>query len=175
MLIGQQIDRYRLMMESNQRIPEYRKSGRSGELYSEIEIDAPPEKIWKILTDFADYPSWNPFLKTIHGSLAEGAKLSVYLKPSGATGISMKPVVVLVNPHHELRWIGHLFFFGLFDGEHVFEIRQTASGTCMFIQHEYFSGIFLPFLEPMLKRDTSRGFREMNEALKARAEQGITS
>jgi hypothetical protein len=158
------------MKESNQRLPEYRKSGHRGELYSEIEIRASPEKIWNVLTDFAVYSSWNPFIRTIEGTPVKGAKLSVYLKPSGATGMRFKPVVVKVHPQHELRWIGHLFFSGLFDGEHVFEIRQTAPGICVFVQHEYFSGIFLPFLETMLKKDTSRGFHEMNEALKTRAE-----
>jgi hypothetical protein len=32
-------------------------------------------------------------------------------------------------------------------------------------------GLLLPFLEPVLKTDTARGFTEMNEALWMRAEQ----
>jgi uncharacterized protein YndB with AHSA1/START domain len=30
------------------------------ELGTEVEIAAPPERIWEILTDFAAYPDWNP-------------------------------------------------------------------------------------------------------------------
>jgi uncharacterized protein YndB with AHSA1/START domain len=30
------------------------------ELRDEIEIEATPERVWEILTDFAAYPEWNP-------------------------------------------------------------------------------------------------------------------
>jgi uncharacterized protein YndB with AHSA1/START domain len=35
------------------------------ELHSEIEIDASAERVWAILTDFASYPRWNPFIRSI--------------------------------------------------------------------------------------------------------------
>jgi hypothetical protein len=39
-----------------------------------------------------------------------------------------------------------------------------------FIQRERFKGLLLPFLSKILDRDTQRGFNEMNQALKLRAE-----
>jgi uncharacterized protein YndB with AHSA1/START domain len=33
------------------------------ELHTEIEIDASAERVWDILTDFASYPQWNPFIR----------------------------------------------------------------------------------------------------------------
>ena len=30
------------------------------ELRSEIEIEAPTERVWGVLTDFAAYPEWSP-------------------------------------------------------------------------------------------------------------------
>ena len=33
------------------------------ELHSEIEINAPVERVWEVLTDFASYPRWNPFIR----------------------------------------------------------------------------------------------------------------
>ena len=84
--------------------------------------------------------------------------------------MTIHPVLIRVIPGRELRWRGHLFVRGLFDGEHVFEIRPQGDGTFLFVQHEYFSGLLIPLLENMLKTDTARGFAGMNEALKARAE-----
>ena len=54
------------------------------ELRSEIEIDAPPERVWAVVTDFAAYPEWNPFIRRISGELREGARLEVRIAPPGA-------------------------------------------------------------------------------------------
>jgi uncharacterized protein YndB with AHSA1/START domain len=51
-----------------------------------IEIDAPPSRVWKLLTDFARMPAWNPFIKSISGNLTQGARLSVYIAPPGKSG-----------------------------------------------------------------------------------------
>ena len=45
------------------------------ELRREIEIDAPPERIWAVVTDFGAYSEWNPFIRRISGGLREGARL----------------------------------------------------------------------------------------------------
>ena len=41
------------------------------ELYSEIEIEATDEQVWQILTNFADFPQWNPFLRQASGEIEE--------------------------------------------------------------------------------------------------------
>jgi hypothetical protein len=148
---------------------EYRKSGRTAELYSSIRIRAAPGRIWEILTDFQKYPEWNPFIRTIGGDPAEGAEISADLRPQGGTGMTIHPVITKVVPGQELRWVGRLFVRGLFDGEHIFEILPSDADSCLFVQHEYFSGILIPLLENMLKNETARGFDGMNKALKARA------
>lgn len=100
--------------------PEYRKSERGGELWSAIEISAAPERIWEILTGFAAYTDWNPFIRNIRGDLVEGGRITAEIHPSGSAGMTMRPVLLTVNPPRELRWRGHLLVRGLFDGEHVF-------------------------------------------------------
>ena len=160
-------------MTEEQHPPEYRKSERGGELWSAIEILATPERVWEILTAFAAYPDWNPFIRNIRGDLVEGGQITADLRPSGSAGMTIRPVLLTVNPPHELRWRGHLLFQGLFDGEHAFEIRPLGEHRSLFIQHEYFSGLLLPLLVPMLERDAARGFFTMNEALKERAEQPL--
>jgi uncharacterized protein YndB with AHSA1/START domain len=46
-----------------------------------IEIEAPPEQVWAILTDFAGMAAWNPFIRSVSGALATGSRLSVHIAP----------------------------------------------------------------------------------------------
>jgi Uncharacterized conserved protein len=141
------------------------------ELYTEIEINAAPEKVWRILTDFADYPKWNPFIRRIEGVPAVGERLKIFIQPTGAKGFAFKPKVLAAKKEKELRWLGKFFVSGLFDGEHFFKIEKSGENKVKFVQGENFSGLFVSFLAKSLDTDTLRGFREMNEALKKRAEE----
>src|SRR5919206_3637792 len=51
------------------------------ELHSQIEIDAPAERVWHLLTDFASYPQWNPFIRSISGEPRVGERLEVRIEP----------------------------------------------------------------------------------------------
>ncbi len=140
------------------------------QLNTEIEINASPEKVWRFLTDFASYPNWNPFIKSIKGTIAVGEKLEVFIQPPGAKGMGFKPTVLPVEKEKEFRWLGKLFISGLFDGEHIFQIEMLDENRVKFVQSENFNGLLVGFLAKSLDTDTLRGFKEMNEALKNLAE-----
>lgn len=140
------------------------------QLQTEIEIDATREKVWEILTDFAAYPEWNPFIRTIRGMPLQGARLDVRIQPSGAKGMTFRPYVLAADVGQELRWLGRFLFTGIFDGEHRFLIESIPGGRVRFQQSEKFSGVLVSMFKASLDRDTKRGFEEMNRALKARAE-----
>lgn len=138
-------------------------------LETRIQISASPEKVWSILTDFETYPEWNPFITNAQGQIKVGAKLTIDLSPPRTKAMVFKPVVKSVVENREFSWIGHFLFPGIFDGEHIFNIKPTESG-CLLIQKENFSGLLLPLLWESLDKDTREGFEQMNQALKEKAE-----
>jgi len=140
------------------------------ELRNEIEIQASAERVWQILTDFASFPNWNPFIRRANGEPRIGAQLEVFLQPSGARGMTFRPEVLKAEPNHELRWLGHLLVPGLFDGEHIFIIEPLGANRVRFVQREIFTGLLVPLFMRWLNTGTLRGFEEMNHALKIRAE-----
>ncbi len=142
----------------------------SAQLRTEIEIRATPARVWEVLTDFAAYPDWNPFIPRIDGPVAVGARLDARLRPPGGRGMRLRPTVLAATPAQELRWLGHLGVPGLFDGEHGFRLEPLGPDRVRFVQEERFSGLLAPFVLRFVERGTRQGFEAMNRALKARAE-----
>jgi len=149
-------------------IPSHRKTMK--ELRTEIEIQASADLVWGLLTDFAGFPRWNPFIRWVKGDLRVSEHLEVMLQPSGTTGMIFRPTIISIETGRELRWLGHLLVPGLFDGEHVFTIEPLGVNRVRFIQHERFTGLLVPVFSRQLDTDTQRGFEEMNRALKELAE-----
>jgi hypothetical protein len=141
------------------------------ELHTEIDIAAPAEVVWSVLADLAAYPSWNPFLVRVAGTLAAGERLEVTFSPPGAKGMTIRPTLLSVEPGREVVWLGRLAGVPkLFDGEHHLELEPIDRERVRFRQWERFGGILVPFLRKMLDVNTRAGFEAMNAALKARAE-----
>ena len=140
------------------------------ELYTEIEINASAESVWRLLTDFEAYPQWNPFIRSIEGKPEPNSKLKIFIQPSGTSGMKFSPTVLKAEKPKELRWLGSLWIRGVFDGEHILIIEPLAENRVRFVQREEFSGLLVPFFWSSLDTDTRRGFNEMNAALKERAE-----
>lgn len=141
------------------------------EIKTQLLIKADSARVWDILTNFAAYPGWNPFITSVEGEVAVGNTIRVRLCQPGGTAMTMKPKVLAMAKNREFRWIGRLGFPGLFDGEHSFEITDHGNGSIIFTQRETFSGILVPLFAKMLDHKTIKGFEQMNEALRARAEQ----
>jgi hypothetical protein len=138
------------------------------ELHSEI--DTSGERVWHLLTDFASYPQWNPFIRSISGQPATSERLEVRIEPPGGQAMTFKPTVLNAEHNRELRWLGHLLVPGLFDGEHSFTIQPLEENRVRFIQREAFKGLLVPLFARRLDNNTQRGFEQMNCALKERAE-----
>jgi hypothetical protein len=141
------------------------------EVNNEVDINASAEQVWHLLTDFARFPQWNPFIRRASGEPTTGARLELTIQPSGTQGTTSRPTVLKAEPNRELRWRGRSLLPGLLDVEHIFTIEPLGANHVRFTQREIFTGLLVAFRGGSLDRDTRRGFREMNQALKLRAEQ----
>lgn len=131
----------------------------------EIEIYASPDVVWKVLTDFPNYPEWHPHITRIEGTPEVGQRLN-FDNTSGGSAMRFTPKVLTAEPGVELRWLGHVAFPGLLDGEHSFTLAEGAGGTTRFIQSESFTGILAP-LSPLMM-DLGAAFDSANLALRDR-------
>jgi hypothetical protein len=140
------------------------------EIVTKIEINAPPSRVWQVLSDLEKYPTWNPFIKKISGLLARNEKLEVHMPdPRGGTMI-LTPTVLVAERDRELRWLGRSEG-DVFNGEHCFLIDPIENNNKVhFSQSEKFTGSMVASLEAWLDTAVKQNFEDMNRALKQRAE-----
>lgn len=139
------------------------------EIKTEIIINASREKIWEVLTDFEQYPKWNPFVVRIEGKPIKGTRLKNTLQ-NGDKQFQFKPIVTTAVPGKSFAWLGSVLVKGIFDGHHSFELEDVGNGQVKLIHSEKFSGILSGFLLKKIGADTRNNFVKFNEALKNRVE-----
>ena len=140
------------------------------EIKTKIDINAPIDKVWEILTTFESYPIWNPFIISLEGDVKEGSVFKVVLNPPESNPMTFKPKCLKMETDKEFIWLGKLIFTGIFDGKHIFELTKLGPSKTKLIQREEFKGILVPLLWGQLDKNTRKGFELMNEKLKEEAE-----
>ena len=132
-----------------------------------IQIDAPPEAVWAVLTDLGRYPEWNPLFREASGQVTMGTTITLRsVHPANGRLMTVKPKITVADPGAELRWAAGLP--GIMSGEHSF-VLTTADGGTRLVQSETFRGLLVALSGKTLAR-AEASFRALNEALKNRAE-----
>lgn len=134
-------------------------------LNTSIKINATPQKVWEVLTDYDKYSEWNPFIKSISGNVDKGNQITVKIQE-----ITFKPKVLIYKENSELKWLGNLWFKGLFDGEHRFHLINNEDGTTTFEHSEKFNGILVNLFSKKIDTEIKSDFELMNKKLKEQIE-----
>ncbi len=140
------------------------------ELTTEIDINAPAERVYSALADLASYPGWNPMIIKAEGELRPGARLKVRYEPPGSRGHTYRPKLLVVEPGRELRWLGWPRFPGVFDSEHYWSMEGRPDGVTRLRHGAAVYGLAAPFFGKGFLGDSREPFEMMNLALKKRAE-----
>ncbi|KAJ7146121.1 hypothetical protein C8R44DRAFT_756637 [Mycena epipterygia] len=154
-----------------------------------ILIDAPPEKVWKILLDFGSYKEWNPFVRGQTLILDNGTALAdqtpatgrtmtispVHLPPTmGTPGFlgSLSTTVRITTMDHEnyrAGWITSKLPSWALQGER-WQMLTVEGGKTKYESIEVFSGIVAYLFKFFMEKNVVLGVRAMAEGLKSRAE-----
>lgn len=131
----------------------------------QISIDASPETVWGVITDFKSFPEWNPMTPALKGELAVGAKLKGKLG-IGSLKVPFFSKLQTIDRPNELRWKGGVP--GAFVADHRIIIEAGPNGGSILRHHEEFTGVFA-LKGPTVK--TANGVHvKFNAACKRRAE-----
>jgi uncharacterized protein YndB with AHSA1/START domain len=128
-------------------------------------INASPETVWKIITDAARYPEWDPAMDRIEGRLALGETVKFYTKLS-TQAFPVK--VTAVIPVRKLVLTGGMPL-GLFKSQRTHTLVLAPDGATIFTTEETFSGLLLPIFGRTIP-DLTENFQGFVAALKQHAE-----
>lgn len=128
-----------------------------------IEVAAPPEVVWDVLTGFADWPKWNPDVKSMSfdGPLEPG--LTFRWKSGPGTIVS---TLEEVDPPRRVRWRGRTMSIAAL---HEYRLEPRDGGTRVETE-ETFSGLLARLMRGSLQKTLDRALEQGLEQLKAEAE-----
>ncbi len=137
---------------------------------ADIEVKASIAVGWRVLTDLAAYPEWNPMLRQVTGEPVLNAKwgLRVAKKLGSNETIGLPAKVRVCLPEKELAWGGGVP--GVLDVHHYCRLQATPNGFRL-IHGEDFTGLLVPVLWPVIgKRVRHENYVALNEAFRTRCE-----
>jgi hypothetical protein len=130
-----------------------------------IAIKAAPDRIWDLLTDAPQYPSWNTTVTKVEGKIAKGEKVTVHAKISPGRAFPVK--VSTFEAGKRMVWTGGMPL-GLFKGERTFTLTPRGDSV-EFGMREEFTGLLSGLITKSIP-DLQPDFEEFARALKTRAE-----
>jgi uncharacterized protein YndB with AHSA1/START domain len=117
------------------------KSAFRREYAVEVDIRAPAQRVWDLLTDAAGFPRWNSTVTKIEGEIRDGQKLAIRVPISERT---FTPSVSDVKPGQTMTWSDG--FAPMFRGVRTFVLTPGDGGVTHFRMAERLSGLMLPMI-----------------------------
>lgn len=132
-----------------------------------VNIKAPQQTIWDILTDAQGWLEWNPTVDKIEGTIAPGERVKVFVKLNPGRAFPLK-VSEFVPPSRMVWSDGSPLFFR---GERTYTLSPQPDQSVDFEMREVFSGLLAPLITRSIP-NLQPAFDEFAAALKKRAENG---
>jgi uncharacterized protein YndB with AHSA1/START domain len=130
-----------------------------------VGIQAPPEAVWRRLTDAEGFSTWNSTVERIDGPIELGRRLAI--RVPAAPGRAFRPKVVEFEPPRRMTWRDGAL--PMFRGTRTFTVEPEGVSASRFTMREEFRGVMLPVIARSLP-DFAPIFDRYADDLKAACE-----
>lgn len=134
-----------------------------------IDIDAPIEQVWEVLTDFHAYAEWNRFTPKIEtsGRIGEPVRLHVRLSDNENGRLTRSNLIMKKKAAYELCWGSENF---LIKANRYQTLTPLEDGRTRYESREPFGGLLAPVIMWWHRENLMRGYQWAAKGLKERAE-----
>ncbi|HKX05676.1 MAG TPA: SRPBCC domain-containing protein [Methylomirabilota bacterium] len=105
-------------------------------------IAAPPDRIWRLLTDTSNMVSWNSTLTSIEGNVELGGTVKMQVPEAPGRVFAIK--VSELTPNREMVWTQGMR--GVFLGVRTYRLTPKSNQTTLYEMIEVFSGVMLTMI-----------------------------
>lgn len=144
-------------------------AGASNCVRAEIEIDAPVERVWRILKDFDRYADWNPFSPRVETTLRIGDPIHLHVRLLGKRLVHRVETVTR-NERYTLGWEMKLLARFLLHAERVQTLVAIDESRTRYATEDCFTGWLRPLVLALFGRAVQRGFSDCALGLKKASE-----
>jgi len=136
---------------------------------AEVEIDAPIDRVWRILTDFDGYSEWNTFTPKVETTLAIGDPIHLHARMIGERTMHRVEYVTRNQPH-TLGWEMKMGGGFLLHAERIQVLTAIDANRTHYLTEDCFGGLLRPLVLGLFGRSMERGFTDCAVGLKKAAE-----
>ncbi len=141
------------------------------EIKTEINISAPPSKVWSIIVDINKWQEWSPIINASQGESIIGSVLNITMmsEEAGKDGPSYNPIITELKEQSYFHWRANMMTEFVFTNDKIFILKETKTGTHL-THIETFKGMMAPLMSGSVKKNVPAMLDTMNQALKELAE-----
>jgi len=137
---------------------------------AEIEIDAPPERVFDVLTDIDAYPEWNPFTPKVESTLRIGDPIHMQVRLVGEKLMRQTEYVTHNERPHKLCWGADIGPRVLCRADRCQVLTPIEGGRTHYLCTDEIRGLLAPLVMLFYGKAMKRGFGDCARALKKRVE-----
>lgn len=134
-----------------------------------MDIDAPIDRVWRILTQLDAYADWNPFTPRVESSLAIGDPVHLHVRLVGER-LMHRVETVTRNAPYTLGWDMKMGAPFLLYAERVQVLTPIDEHRTHYRTEDCFTGWLRPLVLGLFGTAMERGFRDCALGLKKAAE-----
>jgi len=134
-----------------------------------VDINAPADVVWEVISDLAKYPEWNPFCVECRSTLVPGDPIDMKVRLRGRVQAQRE----WVKTYAEGRGFSYSIKplpLGALSSRRAHEIHAVSGTRSRYRSHFQLQGWFSGVVLALMRGALEQGFADMTAAVQQRAE-----
>jgi hypothetical protein len=136
----------------------------------DLSVDAPPDRVWEVVTDLARYPEWNPFVVACASTLEVGDPISMRVRLFSRWAQPQREWILEHERGRRLCYGLPRSRIGALVSRRSHEVFAGSASRARYVSHFELGGWLAPLVALLLGKRLRAGFAAMSAAIAARAE-----